>query len=174
MDTTHKSANSKASVLRQLAASFYDGLLLLAILLIAAALTVPLTQAGIIKPNNPFMSLYYLAISFLYVAGSWVRGGKTLGMHIWHIRLEQHDGQLLTWRQALIRFCTSLPAWGLLIFSLIRLAVPKQHQSNIFPDWLLSINPAWLLLFACIWIVFDHWQDSWRDKLTGTHLVLKK
>ena len=174
MDTTRKSANCTVSVLRQLAASFYDALLLLAILLIAAALTVPLTQAGMLKPNNPIMSLYYLAISFLYVAGSWIRGGKTLGMHIWHIRLEQQNGQLITWRQAFIRFCASLPAWGLFIFSLIRFAVPKQHQSSIFPDWLLAINPVWLLLLACIWIVFDHWQESWRDKLAGTRLVLNK
>ncbi len=171
--TTPQSDKPNASALRQLIAAIYDGLLLIAVLLIAAAITVPLTQAGIIKPDNPLLSLYLFSVCFLFYAWFWVHGGQTLGMHVWHIRLEQNDGSPLTWRQAFMRFICGLPAWTLFIFSLVRLYVPEQFQANFFADWLMAIKPVWLLLLGCVWLVADHWKKSWRDKLTGTHIVKK-
>jgi uncharacterized RDD family membrane protein YckC len=95
-------------------------------------------------------------------------------MHVWHIRIEQFDGAPVSWRQATIRFMTGLPAWGLLVLSLIRFYVPEQYQIQYFPAWTMALKPIWLLLLAMIWLVLDHWDTSWRDKLSGTHLVVKK
>lgn len=162
-----------ASTWRQLISSIYDGLLLFAVLLIAAAITVPLTQAGIIKPNSPLLSLYLLLVCYLFYAWFWVHGGQTLGMHVWHIRIEQYDGQPITWKQSIIRFITGLPAWGIMVISLIRLYVPEKIQVEFFPDWLLTVKPIWLLLIACVWLVFDHCKKSWRDRVSGTHIVMK-
>ena len=170
--TTPQSDKTHAGALRQLIASIYDGLLLIAVLLIASAITVPLTQAGIISPENPILKLYIFTVCFLFYAWFWVHGGQTLGMHVWHIRLEQNDGRSLTWRQAFIRFISGLPAWAIFICSLIRFYVPEQYQVNFFPGWLMTIKPVWLLL-GCTWVVIDHWKTSWRDKLTGTHIVKK-
>lgn len=171
-DTETKKTN--ASALRQLISSIYDGLLLLAALLIAFAITIPLTQAGIIKPNSPVLSLYLLTICFLFYAGFWVHGGQTLGMHVWHIRIEQMDGSTITWKQALIRFVTGLPAWGLLVIGLIRSSIPEENQAHYFADWIMALDPVWLLIIACIWLIIDHWEKSWRDKLSGTYMVMKK
>ncbi len=173
-DPEANTTKNNAGVLRQLISSFYDGLLLLAVLMIAAALTVPLTQAGIIKPGNPLISIYLLLICYLFFAGFWVRGGQTLGMHVWHIRIEQFDGSPVNWKQASIRFFTGLPAWGILVLGLIRRSVPEQIQTTYFADWLMALNPILLLVIACIWLVIDHMENSWRDKLSGTHLIVKK
>ncbi len=164
----------KASALRQLISLIYDGLLLIAVLLIASAITIPLTHAGIIKPNSPLLSLYLLTVCFLFYASFWVHGGQTLGMHVWHIRIKQKDGSAITWKQALIRFLSSLPAWGILTLGLIRQFVPEKIQANYFTDWILALSPAWLLVIACIWLVIDHWENSWRDKLSGTFMVMKQ
>mgnify|MGYP001075531741 CR=1 FL=1 len=169
-----KNKKTNAGVLRQLIASFYDGLLLLAVLLLAAALTVPLTQAGIIQPDNPLISIYLLLVCFLFYAWFWVHGGQTLGMHVWHIRIEQLDGSSLSWKQALIRFITGLPAWGILALCLIRFYVPESFQKEHFPGWLLTIKPLWLFLVGSVWLVLDHWDTSWRDRLSGTHMVLTR
>lgn len=175
MNTTDTETGKKnASAPRQLISAVYDGLLLIALLLIAAAITVPLTQAGIISPNSPLLSLYLLTVCFLFYAGFWVHGGQTLGMHVWHIRIEQMDGSTITWKQALIRFVSGLPAWGMLVLGLIRLSVPEQIQADYFTDWLMAIHPVWLLSIACIWLVIDHCKNSWRDKLSGTQMVMKK
>lgn len=171
-DTEARKPN--ASALRQLISSIYDGLLLMAVLLIAVAITVPLTQAGLIAPNSPLLSLYLLTICFLFYASFWVHGGQTLGMHVWHIRIEQMNGSAITWKQALIRFVSGLPAWGILVLGLIRLSVPEQIQTNYFSDWIIALNPVWLLIIACVWLVIDHQENSWRDKLSGTHIVVMK
>jgi len=168
-----KTEKNHAGVMRQLIASVYDGLLLIAILLIAAALTIPLTQAGIINPNSPILSLYLLTVCFLSNAGFWVHGGQTLGMHVWHIRVVQIDGSAITWRQALIRFVSGLPAWGTLMLGLIRRSVPEHIQTNYFSDWMMSLNPNVLLVIACIWLVIDHWKISWRDKISATRVLMK-
>ncbi|MDH5446081.1 MAG: RDD family protein [Gammaproteobacteria bacterium] len=169
-----KNEKINAGVLRQLISSFYDGLLLLAVLLIATALTVPLTQAGLISPDNPLISLYLLLVCFLFFAWFWVHGGQTLGMHVWHIRIEQFDGSLISWKQASIRFLSGLPAWGILVLCLVRFYVPETFQIKFFPAGLISLNPTWLLIIGSIWLVIDHWDVSWRDKISGTHMIVKK
>lgn len=166
-----KNIKANAGVLRQLISSLYDGLLLLAVLMIAAALTVPLTQAGIIQADNPLISIYLLFVCFFFYAWFWVHGGQTLGMHVWHIRIEQIDGSSVNWKQASIRFLTGLPAWGILVVCLIRFYVPESLQAKHFPGWLVAIEPIWLLLIGGVWLVLDHWDTSWRDKVTGTHIV---
>lgn len=168
----NRTTKNNAGALRQLISSIYDGLLLLAVLMIAAAITVPLTQAGIIRPNSPLLSIYLLSVCFLFYAWFWVHGGQTLGMHVWHIRIEQFDGSPITWKQAMIRFISGLPAWGILILSLIRLYVPEPFQLNNFPGWIIAVKPIWLLLIGCGWLVIDHLEISWRDKLSGTHMVI--
>ena len=173
MNTTDRQTGAHiASARRQLTAALYDGLLLIALLLIAVAITIPLTQAGIISPNSPLLSVYLLSICFFFYAGFWVRGRQTLGMRVWHISIEQLNGKAITWRQAAIRFLTGLPAWGMLILGLIRLSVPDQIQTEYFVAWLMAIHPIILLGIACIWLVIDHSKNSWRDKLSETHIIM--
>jgi len=162
-----------AGVLRQLAAAFYDGLLLIAIVLLASALTVPLTKLGLISRGSPLISIYLFFIIFLSVAWFWTHTGQTLGMRVWHVRVQQANGQLISWKQAAARFLTALPAWILLCLALFLAYVPEDLQPAIFPDWLHNVPTKFLFLAGVIGLTLDHWQNSWRDRLTRTQTVVK-
>jgi len=163
----------RANVVRQLAAAFYDGLLLLAILFLASALTVPLTSRGIIATDSLFISMYIFVVCFLFFGWFWTHGGKTLGMRIWHIKLLRRDGTPVSWAQAFARFITALPAWGLFLFSLIHLYVPAEYQFSLFASWLKGYEVL-LFFISLAWVVADHWKNSWRDRLTRTKVILTK
>ena len=101
-------ARPAANTLRQLASAFYDGLLLIAVLFLASALTVPLTTRGIIAIDSPLISLYLFAICFLFFGWFWTHGGQTLGMRAWRVKVVRADGAPLSWGDALKRHLAAL------------------------------------------------------------------
>ncbi|MEX2164154.1 MAG: RDD family protein [Sulfuricaulis sp.] len=48
--------------------------------------------------------LYLLAICFLFYAGFWIRGGQTLGMRAWRLKLVAQNGAPIGWAIAVKRF----------------------------------------------------------------------
>jgi uncharacterized RDD family membrane protein YckC len=46
-----------------------------------------------------------IAVSAGYFAISWSRGGQTLGMRAWKLRLTMDDGSRVAWPRAVLRFC---------------------------------------------------------------------
>jgi uncharacterized RDD family membrane protein YckC len=109
-------------LLRRLAAIFYDSLLLLAVLFVAAGLALLVNGGKPIASGNPFYSAYMLLLIFLFFAWFWVHGGQTLGMRAWRFKVIRDDGQPLTWSDALKRFLLAilslLPAGLGLLWSL--------------------------------------------------------
>ncbi len=95
--------------LRRLGAMFYDSLLLLALLMMLSYPYVWLTGGD--KPDlivRTLYQLYLLVICFLYFGGFWVRGGQTLGLRTWRMKLVSDDGGPITWAMALKRFVYAL------------------------------------------------------------------
>lgn len=83
----------------------YDGLLLIALWMIAAAaVIVPLD--GAVAPGNPGFQFYLLMVAWIYFAICW-RKGQTLGMKAWRIRLVS-DQPLISWLVTLVRFAVAL------------------------------------------------------------------
>ena len=101
----------RPSLLRHLAAMFYDTFLLLAILLLAGLIAVSLNGGQAIGSGNPFFFIYLLAVSFLFYGWFWTHGGQTLGMRSWKIYLISGDNQDITWKRAFIRFSVALISW---------------------------------------------------------------
>ena len=90
---------------RRLGAMFYDTLLLLALLMMLSYPYVWLTGGD--KPGlivKTLYQFYLLAICFFFYAGFWVRGGQTLGLRTWRMKLVRDDGGPITWAIALKRF----------------------------------------------------------------------
>lgn len=99
-----------ASVWRRLAALCYD-LLLLTALAASFTLLVLAVRLGVaVQPGTWWYELSLLAIAMLFFCGFWVRGGQTLGMRAWRIRVVRVDGSALTWRQSVARFAAGLVA----------------------------------------------------------------
>ncbi len=101
-----------ASLARRLGAVFYDSLLLAALLMLVSFVYLPLV-GRMLPPgiNRPLYQLLLLAVSYAYFAGFWVRGGQTLGLHTWKLRLAGRDGGPVTWTRATWRFLAALFSW---------------------------------------------------------------
>ena len=89
-------------LLRRLAALFYDLWPVLALwMLVSAVFTVGYTLAGHVSRENiaPFSTLQWLLwlscwlVAGVYATESWKRGGQTLGMRPWRLRLQTPTGQ---------------------------------------------------------------------------------
>ncbi len=116
--------NEVASFWKRLMALIYDALLIVAILLLAAVLAtafVALVFPGYQQQHpgalakNPIYLLYLLGWWYAYYAVSWRRGGQTLGMRAWRLKLVNRlPGQLSHW-QMLARFLAALCGVGLLM-----------------------------------------------------------
>jgi uncharacterized RDD family membrane protein YckC len=132
-------------LLRRLAAVLYDSLLLLAVLMVATALFLPLTGGEAIDPRrNPALEWCYRAALALLVLGFfgifWTRGGQTLGMAAWRLRVEREDGRALTWADTARRLAAAALSW-------------------------LALGLGWL------WILVDPQRRAWHDRLSGTRVV---
>jgi uncharacterized RDD family membrane protein YckC len=97
-----------AGFLRRLAAAAYDGLLLLAVLFVAAFLFLFLLGSAVKPPLRYVFQAYLLAISALYFIWFWTHGGQTLAMRTWRIRLVTVDGQALGLNLGIKRFVLAL------------------------------------------------------------------
>lgn len=107
MIQTHK----PASLFKRLAVIGYDGLLLIAILFIATALTLIINNGEAITnehPYFPFLVIYWFIISFIFYGWFWTHGGQTLGMKTWNLQLISTDNKKITWKQAFARFCCAI------------------------------------------------------------------
>ena len=96
--------------LRRLAAMFYDSVLLFSVLVIAtSAVVIPYEYiAGVSYPQEETLyglglQLFLVAAIVLFFLFFWVRGGQTLGMRSWRLRLVRDDGSELRPRDALLR-----------------------------------------------------------------------
>lgn len=101
-----------ASLPRRLGAVVYDTLLLVALLMLGSFLYVPVVGNMLPAPlGRALYQIFLLAIGFFYFTGFWVRGGQTLGLRTWKLRLVARDGGSATWTQATQRFVLALVSW---------------------------------------------------------------
>ncbi|ATJ81370.1 RDD family protein [Halomonas beimenensis] len=98
---------------RRLGAMLYDGLLVLAIWIVIAAAHVAVSrlvlglspeQVGAGAAQVLSLRLLLVASAFAFFAYSWTRGGMTLGMQAWRLRVQTPDGHSITLLQSLMRF----------------------------------------------------------------------
>ena len=109
--TTTAPAYPRTGLLRRLGALFYDTLVLLALWMLGTALTLLFTGGQAVPPGNPVYQTFLLILSFAYFGGFWHRGGQTVGMKAWRLRVRTRGGRGLTWTHALLRFFGAIGSW---------------------------------------------------------------
>jgi uncharacterized RDD family membrane protein YckC len=137
-----------APLWKRLMASTYDLLPLIALLMVATALMLQLTGAeGVPKsgveriplnaiegiPRTGLVHYLYQALILLLVAlyyiWSWHRGGQTIGMRAWRLRVQTEAGAKPAFKTASLRFALSLVSIGALGLGLIwSLIDPKRRM----------------------------------------------
>ncbi|RUO29441.1 RDD family protein [Aliidiomarina sanyensis] len=152
----------RAGFWRRIGAIIYDLLVITAVIMFAAgaglAVVVGLEVAGLITlaegqdhagvvQGNPLFTLYIIGVIILFYAGFWRRGGQTLGMRAWRMRVQNTDGSRVSWKQALIRTLTALLGLGnfWVLFSREKLALQDKVagcevvvlsvEANQFKNW---------------------------------------
>lgn len=97
-----------ASLRRRLLALVYEILLLAAVLFAVALVAVP--ASFLLDPfiRRPFLQCFLAGAAAVYFVWQWSRGGQTLAMKTWHLRLVTCDGKPLAPARAAVRFAAAL------------------------------------------------------------------
>ena len=160
-----------AGLFRRFAAGFYDGLLLLAMAMIAGIL-VFIAAGGMSRPVGTLqapsiterLGNLLLVVTFftLYFSYGWRKAGQTLGMKAWKIRVEYPDGTLLHWGGVLRRLGCVAPFYLLLLMASLGF-MQKRYVLAFALSLPLLANVAWLLWKR---------QGALHDKWSGTRVVV--
>ena len=100
-------ANSRhppAGLLRRIAAALYDALLVIALQMLATLLLIAARGGEPVRPGDPLLQAVLLITAGAFFVGFWTRGGQTLGMNAWRLRVEMQNGKSLPIPIALLRF----------------------------------------------------------------------
>jgi uncharacterized RDD family membrane protein YckC len=151
------------SIKRRLAAFVYEGVLLFGVLMLAAYLYSSLTQQRHALVGKHGLQAFLFIVLAIYFVWFWARGGQTVAMKAWHIRLVRAGGAPVNQWRALARYLLAylwfLPA--LLTAYLARLSSPSQ----IFA--LMAIGAA---TYAATALLHPR-RQFWHDALCDTELV---
>ncbi|MET0331803.1 MAG: RDD family protein [Dyella sp.] len=148
---------------RRLLALIYDLLAMLAIVLAVGYIAQRATGGQLFDRRGQALTWWYQPLQglmlALYLVASWLRGGQTLGMRPWRLRLVGRDGGRPRWWQALIRL-------GVIAAPLMLLPLAG------WLGWraaLLAALAGWVLWLA--WALCDKHRRSVPDIAAGTLLI---
>jgi len=96
-----------APLARRLAALVYDALLLAGVFFVFTLLLVFARGGRAISAGTFWYETSLVAVALGFCGLSWTRGGQTVGMKAWKIRVVAVDGGSLDWRRAALRFFAS-------------------------------------------------------------------
>ena len=124
--------NKKVSLLRIVAATVYDSLLMLGVwfLVGSLALGIKFVFTGEVSSLHPVTGMSIVILStWLYFALFWIYGGKTLGMSSWKLRIVSQDGDQITLLQTIIRFLSNIITISLAGIPLFFRRINKNNSS---------------------------------------------
>jgi len=101
------SATLPCPLWRRLLALVYDLLIVVAIMMVAVMIGLGLTHGQLVDAEGHLQALWFPpfegALIAAYFITSWLRGGQTIGMRPWHIRVTRTDGGTPSLQQAVVR-----------------------------------------------------------------------
>jgi len=112
-----------ASVFRRLAAMFYDFILCITLVLVMTGLYMMIANTILggdtyksmndsgQSVHDPFLSSILFISLYIFFGFFWTKNGQTLGMQVWHIRVQNKDNTSISWKQALLRFFMGIVSW---------------------------------------------------------------
>ena len=86
----------------------YDFVIVISLLMLATLLTMLAGFGDRTAMKDPIYTLYLFSIWFFYLAWFWHKGGMTVGMRAWRVKIEDESGNRPGWGKATIRFLASL------------------------------------------------------------------
>jgi len=155
------------SLKRRMAAFLYEGVLLFGVVVLTGLVYSPLTdQRHALKGQHGLQAACFVVIG-LYFIWFWTRGGQTLAMKTWHLRLVDQRGAPVTPWRAVGRY---LLAWLWFLPALLSLSVMGlTHQGGAIAMALLGGVLAYLLIAR-----LHPRRQFLHDVLCGTQLITQR
>ena len=148
---------------RRLAAFVYEGVLLFGVTMAAGYAYASLTQQRHALTGKAGLQAFLFVVLAIYFSWFWSRGGQTVAMKAWHIRLVRLDGRAVPQGQALLRYVL---AW-LWFMPALAAAYSAKLQGSAAVSGLVI---AGVLAYAGLaWLRSD--RQFWHDAVCRTRLV---
>jgi uncharacterized RDD family membrane protein YckC len=163
MPTIPHAADLPCPLWRRLLALVYDLLIVVAIMMVVGLLCQLATGGRLIRTGaTTTIPVWYQALQGLVVAAyfisSWCRGGQTVGMRPWRIRITRDDGGTPSLQQALVRMlAAAAPLVLLMLEPLIGLRMT-----------LWTVLVVWACWFAIA--LFDRRRRALHDLAAHTEI----
>lgn len=149
---------------RRLAAFLYEGVLLFGIVFATGLVyAVVVRQTNAMAHRSGLIAACFLVMG-LYFVGAWSRGGQTLAMKTWHLRVVTSTGAPLTPLRAAARYVAAW-LWVLPPLAFSAAAFPRNVATEI------GVPLAWVLLYAFSALLHPR-RQFWHDALCDTAVVL--
>lgn len=100
-------AGSPCGLFRHVMIMIYDAVVVITLLMLATALAMLFGMDNYTATEDLVYTTCLLAVWFAYLAWCWNKGGMTLGMRAWHVRIESESGNHPGWGQCILRFLAS-------------------------------------------------------------------
>jgi uncharacterized RDD family membrane protein YckC len=150
------------SIRRRLAALVYEGVLLFGVVFAAGlAFSLALQQRNGFTHHN-LMTAWIVLVVGTYFVGFWHKGGQTLPMKTWRLRVVGPHGTPPTLARAALRY---LAAWlwflpPLALHPILNLSIPHT----------LALSATWFVIWAAS-ARFAHDRQFLHDRIAGTRIV---
>ena len=119
----------RAALWLVMGAAVYDALVCIAIFFVVSALAVVANRGQAIPPGTIIYDVALLVAPLPYFTWCWTRGGQTLGMRAWRVRLARMDGEAVSMRDCLVRYLGALLSWAACGLGFIWIGVGPRHAS---------------------------------------------
>jgi uncharacterized RDD family membrane protein YckC len=159
------SAQAVPSTLRRVAALPYEGLLMLALMLVMSFPIAGLKGATLSGVPHLMFQFYLFAILLTYFTWFWRHGGQTLPMKTWKLRVVTRDGAPLDWKFALRRFACAALFYGPACAGIMLI---------FFPNRISPVITMWMflpMLATLFWAKFDADRQFLHDRWAGTRII---
>ena len=153
---------------RRVFSLMYESLHTTVVLLAAAALFTPLLAwLGHTPLLDWLLRIWLATVLCAHFVYTWIRGGQTLPMKVWRIRVVDAAGRGLRWPQAIWRFVIALALWlGLPLAGYASLV-----DGRAFSPSLAALASLWGLV-TVFYAWFDPQKQFLHDRLADTRLIL--
>lgn len=159
------SAAQVPSVLRRLGSMLYEILLLIAVTIVAGAVFLAANRGAVATGwVRHLEQVYFAAVFAAYFLYCWLRGGQTLAMKAWRIRLVVPGRARVPAPTALLRLVYATILLGAFAAAVIAAFVHGNPWVAFATLAITGIDLGWALV--------DRERQFLHDRLAGTRLVL--
>lgn len=148
---------------RRMASFTYEGVILFGVVMIAGYLYSTLTQQRHALQGQWGLRGFLFLVLGIYFVWFWSRGGQTVAMKAWHVRLVDAQGRAVTQARALCRYILS---W-LWFFPALATAWWAGLDSSAQIFGLLTVGVVAYALLARL----HPQRQFWHDVVCGTRLI---